>query len=101
MAGGGLVTRLVQYGGQEEQGGGDMNMQPVAAISPHATMAPPPPNHHKHIRGHHHHGHHHIRGHKETTACTISVTDERGFHGGVSVILLHSRPYTKVRCLVR
>ena len=54
-----LVTWVVQqYGGH--QAGGDMNMQPVAALSPHATMAPPPPNHHhhhhQHIRGHQHHG---------------------------------------------
>ena len=46
-----LVTWVVQYGGH--QAGGDMNMQPVAALSPHATMAPPPANHHhQHIRGH-------------------------------------------------
>ena len=53
-----LVTWVVQYGGH--QAGGDMNMQPVAAPSPHATKAPPPPNHHQV-----HHHHQHIRGHQQ------------------------------------
>ena len=65
-----LVTWVVQeYGGHQAEG--DMNMQPVAALSPHATMAPPPPaNHHHHQQTtpnhykHHFKHHQNIRGHQ-------------------------------------